>query len=52
MAPMQSYCIIHPQSQLDSKFQYDSTQVKIEVGCPGMQQGWLVRVQFRLRCFE
>lgn len=28
---MQSYCIIHPQSQLDSKFQYDSTQVKIEV---------------------
>ena len=51
MAPMQSYCIIHPQSQLDSKFQYDSTQVKIEVGCPGMQ-GWLVRMQFRLRCFE
>eukprot|EP00435_Cladocopium_sp_Y103_P022894 s2039_g5.t1 len=32
MAAMHSYCIIHPGSQLDdSKFQYDSTQVKIEV---------------------
>ena len=43
---MQSYCIIHPQSQLDSKFQYDSSQVKIEVVL--VWQGWLVRMQFRL----